>query len=534
MPTVLDYMIVGAGPAGVQLGYCLQQQGRNYLIMEAGKGPGSFFETYPRHRKLISINKRFTGYDDREINLRWDWNSLISDDANHRPFGDFSSDFFPSAEALLEYLDEFVRHHGIHVEFDTRVARIEKTDCFVVSDQRGRTWHARRLIIATGMSRPHVPDIPGIELAEDYSTMSTDASTFNGERVLILGKGNSAFETADHLMAAASMIHVVSPSPLKFAWKTHYVGHLRAVNNNFIDTYLLKTQNAVLDATIQGIRRDGDMLVVTFAYSHAHGESEEIRYHRVLCCTGFRFDTSIFDDACRPELCSMGKLPQQTASWESVNVPDMFFTGTLTQYRDHKTSASPFIHGFRYNARALSRMLTLRYEDEPWPSRTVSATPDAVTSLLIERINRTSALWQLFGFMSDVVSIDRVGGTATHFEEQPVAFAHESAVKECDLYFLLTLEYGEDKGFDPFAGERIERTNVSRSSMSNFLHPVVRAFRRGNLVGDHHIIEDLAAEWREQEHVAPLLEFIRGQFDALDILGRDARVGQRPTSPTPA
>lgn len=529
MPYALDYLIVGAGPAGVQLGYYFERQGRDYAILEAGHGPGTFFETYPRHRRLISINKRHTGYDDREVNLRWDWNSLISDDEGHRPFGEFSKEFFPSAEALLKYLDEFVRHHAIRIEFDTRVVRIEKHDCFVISDERGRTWRAKRLIMATGMSRTYVPDIPGVEFVEDYSTMSIDADAFSGQRVLILGKGNSAFETADHLIASASLIHIASPSPLKFAWKTHFVGHLRAVNNNFIDTYLLKTQNAVLDATVKGIRRDGNALVATFAYTHAHGETEDVRYDRVLCCTGFRFDASIFDDACRPALCPMGKLPQQTASWGSVNVPDLFFAGTVTQYRDYKTSASPFIHGFRYNTRALSRMLAMRYHDEPWPSCVVEATPEAVTDLLIKRINRSSGLWQLFEFMADVVVVDYDSGTVTHFEEQPVAFAHESAVRECDLYFLLTLEYGQDKDFNPFAGERIERTNASRSSMSNFLHPVIRAFRRGNLVGEHHVIEDLAAEWREEEHIAPLLEFMRNQLDELNILRRGGTSGHGAT-----
>lgn len=32
----------------------------------------------------------------------------------------------------------------------------------------------------------------------------------------------------------------------KFAWNTHYVGHLRGVNNEIIDAYQLKTLDAVL------------------------------------------------------------------------------------------------------------------------------------------------------------------------------------------------------------------------------------------------------------------------------------------------
>ncbi|MEU8386157.1 NAD(P)-binding domain-containing protein, partial [Streptosporangium sp. NPDC048865] len=59
----LDYVVIGAGPAGLQLGYFLGREGRSYLILEAGPGPGTFFRTFPRHRQLISINKRHTGSD---------------------------------------------------------------------------------------------------------------------------------------------------------------------------------------------------------------------------------------------------------------------------------------------------------------------------------------------------------------------------------------------------------------------------------------------------------------------------------------
>ncbi|HEY4457145.1 MAG TPA: NAD(P)-binding domain-containing protein, partial [Pseudonocardiaceae bacterium] len=76
---VLDYLIVGAGPAGLQLAHDLDRAGRDYLVVEAGAAPGTFFSKYPRHRTLISINKVHTGYDDPELRMRMDWNSLLSD-----------------------------------------------------------------------------------------------------------------------------------------------------------------------------------------------------------------------------------------------------------------------------------------------------------------------------------------------------------------------------------------------------------------------------------------------------------------------
>ena len=121
-----------------------------------------------------------------------------------------------------------------------------------MTDERGRTYEAKRLIVATGVSRPNIPEIPGIETAEPYGTAATDPAGYLNQRVLVIGKGNSAFETADNLVETAAVIHVAGPNSVRMAWRTHFVGHLRAVNNNFLDTYQLKSLNAVLDGRSSG------------------------------------------------------------------------------------------------------------------------------------------------------------------------------------------------------------------------------------------------------------------------------------------
>lgn len=67
---------------------------------------GAFFVKHPRHRKLISINKRYTGKTNKEFNLRHDWNSLISDD-DSLLMKYYSDDFFPPADTYVAYLNQF-------------------------------------------------------------------------------------------------------------------------------------------------------------------------------------------------------------------------------------------------------------------------------------------------------------------------------------------------------------------------------------------------------------------------------------------
>ena len=38
-----DYVIIGAGPAGLQMGYFLEQSGRDYVILERGNVAGVIF-----------------------------------------------------------------------------------------------------------------------------------------------------------------------------------------------------------------------------------------------------------------------------------------------------------------------------------------------------------------------------------------------------------------------------------------------------------------------------------------------------------
>jgi thioredoxin reductase len=511
-----DYLILGAGPAGLQMGYCLKKAGRDFKILEAGERAGAFFEVFPRHGMLISSNKVYTGYDDPETNLRFDWNSLLSDDPD-LVFKNYSREYFPPREALLSYLGDYATRFELPIEYGVRIAEIQKAACFEATDTKGNTWRGQRLIIATGLTKPWLPPIPGIEAAESYIDMPVDPEDYANQRVLILGKGNSGFETAENLIATTALIHVVSPNPLQLAWKTHFPGHLRAVNNNFLDTYQLKTQNAVLDGIVKNIEKLADgTFRVSVHYSHADEEHEDLHYDRVLACTGFRFDDSIFGSSCRPAMWAQNRLPEQTSEFESTTVPGLFFAGTLMQMRDYKKATSAFIHGFRYNVRSLAHMLESKYHGAVWPSQTLpSSSVDALVAAILERINRTSALWQLFGFMGDVLILDEDHG-ARYYHELPVDYVQDSDFSHHRSYFVVTLEFGKIVG-DPF--NILRNPDPGHAERSTFLHPVVRHYHGKEKIAEVHLLENLLGEWHDpQLHIEPLREFMAREVHDAEVV----------------
>jgi hypothetical protein len=199
------------------------------------------------------------------------------------------------------------------------------------------------------------------------------------------------------------------------------------------------------------------------------------------------------------------RFPAQTAEWGSTNVPDLYFAGTLMQVRDYRKSTSGFIHGFRYCVRALYRMLEAKYEGRPWPSRSLPADPQFLTEAVIGRVNRTSALWQEFGFLCDLIVVGQ-NGSASYYEEMPVDYVHERYRTE-EQYFVITLEYGTDHDrFDPFdvSVGRITQSDRDRSIESRYLHPVVRYYQRGVLALEHHVTENLENDWTGPTHREPL------------------------------
>ncbi len=508
-----EYLILGAGPAGLQMGHHLSRAGHSYLILEAGDTPGTFFKQFPRHRTLLANNKVHTGSTDPELNLRFDWSSLLDEDGKgEMRFTGYSKSYFPPADELVRYLCDYAGFYGLNVRCNTRILRVERPHAgqFRLIDAAGGVFTCRRLIVATGVAKPYVPEIPGIDMAESYADVSVDPEDFANQRVLILGKGNSALETAGNLVSTAALIHIASPHPLKLAWKTRYAGDLRAASNAFLDTCQLQMQNAVLDCVVERIERRDAQLTVSVRYTHAHGETAELTYDRVIVATGFRFDDSIFAAGCWPELVHNGRFPAQTPEWESINVPGLYFAGALTQANDYRRHASAFIHGFRYNTRALFRMLEARYHHRDWPSREIEPTPEGLVDAALDRLNRSSGIWQQSGFLHDVIVVDEGWDRAEYYEEMPLDYVHESGIVESGHYYTIALEFGKVKG-DPFSAVR--SPEPARAEESASLHPVIRRWCGLQLIYEKHLLEDLHGEWKKPEaHVAPLRYFFMQQL----------------------
>jgi len=528
-----EYCVVGAGPAGLQLGYFLETAGRDYVVLEASPGPGSFFETFPRHRNLISINKRFTGSANPEFNLRHDWNSLLAHPGDDRPllFAPFDKAYFPKADSLVAYLQHYARTAGIKVRYNTtveEVARAPPAAPMAGAPPQPPSGFLLRVgpasigcdvvVVATGLHKPRQINADPDGVIEYYDQAPADPDNYTNQEVLVIGKGNAGFETAQAVYGRAARVHLVSRSRLKMSWETHYVGHIRGVNNEILDSYQLKSMDTIgylVDATKLRFRRDPETNLIRVSERKPSGEWEPSddfsQVDRVVACTGWQFDDGFFTADTAPRM-QTDRYPLMTAAFESATVPGLHFAGTLQHGRDWPRSSGGFIHGFRYLVRALHRELEARRHGTPWPSTAMPlGSTLELTRRLLVRVNQMSGPYQMFGTLTDVLLLPgranasspaaaaTAGRTGLYLEEVPAdlvpAVVRRLRPSGPARFITVGLEYGRGfsgPGKDVFNPDNVRPPDwghVDGPGANNaFLHPVFRL---------HRLAADAGPSWLE-------------------------------------
>jgi thioredoxin reductase/Pyruvate/2-oxoacid:ferredoxin oxidoreductase delta subunit len=167
---VLDLAVVGSGPAGLSAGLEALRCGLRYAVLEQGTLADSI-RKYPRHKLLLAEPVRIPLYGD-----------LWVADA--------------SKESLLEVWDAVIAATGLQVRTGCRVETVVRAgDRFRIHTTQGMV-EARRVILAMGRrGTPRRLGVPGEERDSVFYDIM-EMETFRGRRVLVVGGGDSAVESA--------------------------------------------------------------------------------------------------------------------------------------------------------------------------------------------------------------------------------------------------------------------------------------------------------------------------------------------------
>ena len=495
------YIIIGAGPAGLQMAYFLNQAKVDYLVIEKSNVAGSFYSKFPIHRNLISINKKYNYFTEEEFNLRHDWNSLLSDNPKLK-FTEYSDELFPSADDLFKYFQDFSESWGLNVQYNTEVIQIKKNakGNFIIHTI-DEALEAEVLLMGTGVVKQHMPkEIDGIELTTPYKDIQLNLDLYKNKRVGIIGGGNSAFEAADSLSNAAAFVHIFLKTKVKLAYESHFVGDVRAKYTNIFDLYQLKSLHAVLKPRIKVIEKlDNGCLGTQHEYdypdSNVKGTLKLTReYDYIFNCTGFKYThDDLFDASIKPDTILDNKFYALNPNWESSNVSNLYVIGTGMQAIDRQAS-SGFIHGFRYNIRTLSQLLLAQFENKPYPSELVKVVPfQQFLKRLYNRFSIGDAIFQLYGFLGDFLEYNPTEKTVSWKKDLPINYALKT-IDPSKKTLLLTLEFGFDNYPNQSSLDFMGPSDPHNTDKSAFLHPIIRYYYK-NEVKEFHFGDSLLGRW---------------------------------------
>jgi len=168
--SALDLVIVGTGPAGLSAALQASRSGISYVVLERGTVADTI-RKYPRHKLMLAEPSRVPLYGDL-------W---IADS---------------SKETLIRVWESIIESESLNVLTEHEVTAIQAGDSLFEVEVGETIFRARRVVLAMGRrGKPRRLGVPGEELAKTVYDIS-EMEPFAGRRVLVVGGGDSAVESA--------------------------------------------------------------------------------------------------------------------------------------------------------------------------------------------------------------------------------------------------------------------------------------------------------------------------------------------------
>jgi thioredoxin reductase len=490
-PGSYPVIIVGSGPGGLQVSYCLSRFGVEHAVLSADEAPGGMFRRWPFFQRLLSWTKPYAPVARTDpAYQRYDWNSLLADEPEHQAIMPGLMDgasYFPSRPEMQQNLEQFASRTGIAVRFGCRWTGTRREAApnggeeFVLETTDGE-YRAPTVVFAVGVAEPHVPDTPGIELATHYAG-TRPAETYADRSVFIIGKQNSGFELASGLLQWARGIVLSSPSPAKLSVNTKSLVGVRARYLQPVEDHVLGGGVTILDAAIGRIgRREGGGFEVV---ARPTGGGDEMRFEvdEVIAATGFV--TPLLD---LPELgvttFGQSRLPALTPYWESASMPGAFFAGTITQgapgLKKHGLpSNSGAVHGARYNGRLLARRIAATKFGAAAAQERTAIAPDGLVDWATAALMSSPELFHQRAYLARVASLDPSAGPRDEGTVPLAAFLDEAGSAGGGDAIAVTLEADGSGAIYPVVyarrGGKLDEVVFDPDPLLRYDTPAVRA-----------------------------------------------------------
>ena len=255
-----DVVVVGAGPNGLAVHHALAAEGLSVLSVDQ-VGVCHHLEGFPAGMVFFSTAEKLT-LDDT-------------------PMGD-GEGTNPTLETGLAWYRDFAGRHALRVQGGRRLVGIDGSDGdFRLRFAAGEPISSRKVVMATGIfSQPNLLGVPG-EGDASVSHYFRGAAGVAGERVLVVGCGNTAAEAALALLAENEVT-------------ISYRG--AAPNDRRVKPWVLPDLLAALAGPVRGLMPSQvRSLAAGVAILETEKGEERVPFDRAYLLTGYRPDRDLLE-----------------------------------------------------------------------------------------------------------------------------------------------------------------------------------------------------------------------------------------------
>jgi len=193
--THYDVVVVGAGQAGLAVGYHLRRTGLTYLLLDASPAPGG---AWPRAWPSLRL------FSPADASSLPGWLMPPAADSG-----------YPTRDQTVDYLTRYEQRYELPVHRPVRVTAVRRSGGSLLVETDAGAVEARAVVSATG-GAAYVPPFPGrgaFAGRQIHSTEYPGPEAFTGASVLVVGAGNSAAQIAAELSAAADTVWATREPP---------------------------------------------------------------------------------------------------------------------------------------------------------------------------------------------------------------------------------------------------------------------------------------------------------------------------------
>ena len=196
-------VVIGAGPAGLAIAASLAGIGVRVHVLEKADSVGAAWRQHYERLHLHTVKEH----------------SALPD----LPFPRDYPKYVPR-EKVVEYLSTYAAHFGIAPHFGEEAIQVHKSGRqWVTVSRSGLQWTSDFIVVATGANQvPNLPELPGLrEFAGRcmHSAAYRSAAELTGQRVLVVGMGNTGAEIALDLAEHETRVAISIRSPVNVVYR---------------------------------------------------------------------------------------------------------------------------------------------------------------------------------------------------------------------------------------------------------------------------------------------------------------------------